>query len=381
MKTEEKTLGEFGFEEASTSFFNETSPAVTTDEIVAEVISDNVIADGEEKPAKLDEEKEPVFSFETDVNVDVEEIENEEDDSKPASTDNGAKFEGKVALEYLKSKGLVDYELAEGEELTDELANEILEDSREDAILNAADEKIKALPTGLKQMIKIALEGGDFTGMFAQLANQAKKGITVDTDLAVEANQILVLQHDLEGQGYDQEYIDTHIEVLKDTGKLKLVSEKLKNKIIAEQEKVNEQEVAKATQQRQNNIENQRRYKTEASDYIKSVDNIKGIVINKKDKQELPAYMSDMNVKMADGRLVTKYQEELFSIFADKEKNTLLAKLIKTNFDFTSITNKTITDYSRSIKDEIQNNKNKTTVTESRGSSRRPNKSLADMLD
>lgn len=378
MKTEgQQALGEFGFEDGNVNFFEETSPVTTTDEIVEQVITDDL--EEEVVPAKVkkvtDEEEEITFDFGTNPGE-----EDEEEVLVPAGKDNVATLDNKGTLEFLKSKGLVNFDLADGEELTNELAEEILEDSFDNAIEDATNAKIKDLPEGLKQMIQIALKGGDFSQLFTQLSIQSKQGVTKDTDMDVESNQILVMQQDLESQGYDQDYIDTHIEVLKDSGKLKAISEKVKVKVVAEQDADNEEEVVRASNQKKNNIENQRKYKLKATEYVKSVDNIRGIVINKKDKEELPSYMSDIVVKMGDGRTVTKYQKELFEIFGDKEKNTLLAKLIKDNFDFSSITNKSLTDQSKIIRDKIQQGKD-IKLTGSNGSSRKATKSLADMLD
>lgn len=379
MKTEEKEglEGFEGFDAGSATFFAETSPVTTTDEIVDEIVNDDLLEEqkgSEVKPVK--ETTEDISFFEGNE----EEEEEEEDSLAPASKDSVVKVDNKTTLEFLKTKGLVDFELEEGTELTNELAEEILEDTWEDSIMEAADEKIKSLPQGLKQMIKIALAGGDFSAMFTQLANQAKVGITADTDMEVEANQISVMQQNLASQGYDQDYIDTHIEVLKDSGKLKAIAEKVKTKIVADQEVANQQEVERASKQKKNSVESQRKYKLETTEYINTVENIKGIVLNKKDKEELPSYMSDIVVTMPDGRKVTKYQKELFEIFADKESSVLLAKLIKDKFDFSSLEKKAITAQARTIRNKIQHAKD-VTVTGSKGSSRKPSKSLADMLD
>ena len=69
----------------------------------------------------------------------------------------------------------------------------------------------------------------------------------------------------------------------------------------------------------------------------------------------------------------------MFSIFGDKEQTILLAKLVKDKFDFSSITNKEITKFSKGIKEEIQNNQ--VIIKGSKGSSQQPKKSLAELLD
>ncbi len=57
-----------------------------------------------------------------------------------------------------------------------------------------------------------------------------------------------------------------------------------------------------------------------------------------------------------------------------------MAKLIKSDFDFSSISDKEITKFSKGIKENIQNNK--VDIKGSKGSSQKQSKkSLADLLD
>lgn len=383
----ENTNENFSFDDSiDDTFFEETAPVVmSTAEVLEEVVSDT----GKEKPvvATEEEKEEEVFFFgEDNENEEViDDNTNEEDGTEQQGIINTkvpaviAKVDSKSTLEFLKTKGLVDYELEDGTELTNELAEEILEDNWDDSIEASVGEKIKALPEGLKQMIAIAVKGGDYSNLLKSLTTHAKTGITAELDLEVEANQELVMRADLKKQDYDDEYIDTHIQTLKDAGKLKAVSEKVKTKVLADQKTLADAEVQRTAKSKETIKERQRQYKADTTAFIQSATNLKGLVINKKDKEELPAYMSDATEQMEDGRLVTGLQKKIFEIFGDKEKLTILAKLIRSDFDFTPITTKTITDYSNEVKAGVQNEKKKPTVTGSKGSSQNK-KSLADYL-
>lgn len=354
-----------------TAFFENT--AVVPDTIVDIALKDNVVKPIEEK--KVDEEvkdDEYLFDWETDDSK-------AEDDLTPDDDKLPTKTKSKSTLEFLKEKGFVDYELEEGTELTDDLADEILEDNWDSSIIAGVEETIKDLPDELKALIKYSAKGGDYKELLSKMANQSTTGLTKDTDMTVEANQILAVTSDLKDQGYDQEYIDTQIEFLKDSGRLESISAKSFTKKIAKQDSDVEETIKQADRRKEIDKEAQKTYKKDLGVQITSLNDIKGLVLNKQDKETLPSYISDVNVKLQDGRTVTKFQQELFSIFGDKEQTILLAKLVKDKFDFSSITNKEITKFSKGIKQDIQNNQ--VIIKGSKGSSQQPRKSLADLLD
>lgn len=372
----------FGWENPSDDFIQNTSGS----EVIKNVEEDNLEEEikkpsGKKGEEAEEEEEEPAYKFGFESSEEEEEEDEDNDEFKdinnPVVT---TKVTSKSTLEFLKEKGLVDYELEEGTELTDELAEQILEDNYEDSIEAAAEEKIKDLPDALKQMIKVAMNGGDYLQAFAALAKSSVTGITKDLDMENEDNQALVVAQDLREQEYDEEYIETHIQTLKDSGKLKGIADKLFTKAISKSEKEAAAIAKAAADKKEQDKKNQREYKTNITTQVSTLKDIKGIVLNKQDKEELPSYMADPTVKMTDGRTITKFQQELFAIFGDKEKSILLAKLVKSDFDFSSVARAVETKNARELKDEVTNNKRE--VQGSGGSSQKKSKKfLADLLD
>ena len=361
------------WETEESTFFENT--VVIPETVIDAALKDNIIAvetenNTDEKPVPAKEE-EYVFNFED--NSTKEEV------IEATTEEKIEKVNSKNTLEFLKEKGLVDYELEEGTELTDDLADEILEDNWDASIIAGVEETIKDLPDALKELIKYSAKGGDFTELLSKMTTQTVSGINKDTDMEIESNQILAVSLDLKDQGYDQEYIDTQIEFLKDSGKLAGISKKSFDKKIAKQDSDIQETIKQTEKRREAEKEAQKSYKKDISVQISSLDDIKGLVLNKQDKEILPSYISDANIKLQDGRVVTKFQQELFSIFGDKEQTILLAKLVKDKFDFSSITNKEITKQAKSIRENIQNNQ--VIIKGSKGSSQQPRKSLADLLD
>ncbi|ALN97125.1 hypothetical protein [Flavobacterium phage FpV4] len=363
------------WETGETAFFENTT--VVPETVVEAALKDDVVVTTETKEVPEKQEtpaakEDYVFDFGAETTTE-EEVEATTTDEK------SVKVKSKDTLEFLKEKGLVDYELEEGTELTDDLADEILEDNWDASIIAGVEETIKDLPDALKELIKYSAKGGDFTELLSKMTTQTVSGINKDTDMEVEANQVLAVSLDLKDQGYDQEYIDTQIEFLKDSGKLAGISKKAFEKKIAKQENDIQETVKQAEKRKEAEKEAQKTYKKDITVQINSLNDIKGLVLNKQDKEVLPSYISDANIKLQDGRTVTKFQQELFSIFGDKEQTILLAKLVKDKFDFSSITNKEITKFSKGIKEEIQNNQ--VIIKGSKGSSQQPKKSLAELLD
>lgn len=376
---EEIANNQFAEWETPGEVFFEKTEVVPTAQKVAEQVANDKIAEEveEEEENEIDPDKDYVFKF-GDENEDEEE---EEESEIPGSSEKPAtgKLSSKATLEFLKEKGIVDYTLEEGTELTDELAEEILEDSREASIEAAVEETIKDLPDAVKALIKFVNKGGDYTEMLSSMVKQSVSGINKDLDMDTESNQILVITQERKLLGYDQETIDEEITYLKESGKLKGLADKLLPKALERQETEIKNRVKTVEIQKAEAKEKQKAYKSEITAEVSEAEDIKGIVINKSDKETLPSYISDANVKLQDGRVVTKFQQELFSIFGDKQKTILLAKLIKSDFDFSSITNKEITKFSKNIKENIQNTNIK--VTGSKGSSQKQKKSLVDLLD
>lgn len=383
-----ETQNEFGWENnTDTHTFFDTPEATVTinpEAVVKEVENDELVITNKNKvvtpPATSDkdeeEEEEHVFKF----GGESEEKEDDDEEGEPADKGAVTKISSKSTLEFLKEKGLIDFELAEGEVLTDELAEEKLEDFLDDSIDAGVDEAIKDLPDALKDMIKFVNNGGDFGTLLAKMANNVASVINKNTDMTKEENQVLAVSTDLREQGYDDEYIDTQIQFLKDSGKLETISTKAFDKITTKQEAETADAIEKSTKAKDENKKKQRAFKAELTTHVSSLKEIGGIAITPKDQKDLPAYISDVNVTLADGRVTTGLQQKLFSIFGDKEKLLLLAKIVQSDFDFSSVKTKGVTEFSKGIKNDIQNN----TISVkggSKGSSQKQKRSLADMLD
>lgn len=387
----EKTIDQFaGWEDSSQQhdFFGETNLASDVIEIETKdsVKSEDTLAKEKEEEKEQELIDEQFKSFEkTSLKEDSEEEEiKDSKDSKetPAGKKEPAtNVNNRQTLEFLKEKGLVDYELEEGQELSEEDAEHLIEDSWEKALETEVEATIKDLPQDVKDLIKFAAKGGDVSELLSKMVQHATSGITKNSDMENEDVQALAVTMDLRNQGYDQEYIDSQLEFLKDSGKLGAISKKAYDKIIAEQETETAGEVARQATLVENRKKAAREYKSNITTHINSLDEMGGLPISKQDKSVLPTYISEPTVELQDGRYVSEMQADLFKVMADKDKIVLLAKLLKTDFDFSAIERKKQTQAARGIKEAVERVDRKEVSNSESGGHKSNKKALWDMLE
>ena len=344
MKTEEQetsTLNDFtGFSVDNINFWGENPEGtdIASDNLLEEVKKDNPIVTPEDKDKNADVDLSEVFNWGDEPEEVIEEAEEDELEvakngkTNPAGKDKPAPIvlNSKSTLEFLKSKGYVDYELPEGKtELTDAEADDVLEDSWEASLDTAIAETVEGLDPIAKAILKVAKDGGDVRGMIKNLATNLSVGIDKSTDMTQEANQVLAVTIDLREQGFDDEYISTHIDTLKTTEKLEAMSKKSSERIVAKQtaaetaaQKVAQDNVIK-------NKENQRTYKNNLLNHLDENKTIEGVTVNKKDVSAIASYIADPTVQLENGSTVSELQKDLFAAMADKNNLFLLAKMLK----------------------------------------------------
>jgi hypothetical protein len=386
MSGTEKTIDQFaGWEDTSQQhdFFGETNLEVDVVEIASkdDVKTEDTLAKEKEEKEQQELIDDQFSSFEKTSKVATED-EDEDDKGTPSGKKEPVtNVNNKQTLEFLKEKGLVDYELEEGKELTEEEAEHLIEDSWEKALESEVEATIKDLPQDIKDLIKFASKGGDVGELLGKMVQHATSGITKNSDIENEDVQVLAVTMDLKNQGYDQEYIDSQVEFLKDSGKLGNISKKSFDKIVAEQEA----ETAGQVQRQKENLDNRkkqaREYKTNITTHINSLNELGGLPISKQDKTSLPTYISEPNVELQDGRYVSEMQADLFKVMADKDKIVLLAKLLKTDFDFSAIERKKQTQAARGIKEAVERVDRKELSNSESGGHKSNKKALWDMLE
>jgi hypothetical protein len=380
MSGTEKTIDQFaGWEETSQQhdFFGETN---LVEDVVTSVIKDD-IEDPATKEAKKEKSEEEEQALEKQFEEFLQPKQTVSEENLEKKEEAVVAVSSKSTLSFLKEKGLVDFEEDPEKPLTDEEAENLLEDSWEAALEKEVEETIKELPIEIKQLIKFASQGGDVRALLNKMAQQSTVGLSKNSDIEKEEIQILAVTTDLQKQGYDQEYIDTQIEFLKEKQKLESVAKKAFDKIVEEQETEAENEVQSQKQFIANKKKQAREYRSNITSHINNLEEVNGLPLSKQDKTILPSYISEPSVELQDGRLVSEMQADLFKVMADKDKIVLLAKLLKSDFDFSAIERKKQTQVAREIKGEIQRADKKGNITTTSGGHKPQKKAVWDMLD
>ena len=378
---DEKTLEGFdGWEELSTEtdFFAQTA----AEEVKTDAVSVIEKISSEEEEENKNKNKDE--SIEKDLFEEEETIENQErlvDDEEDEDLPKGSNI---TILNSLKEKGLIDFELEEGEELDEELADELIEDKWEESVDNKVKELLTTLPEKARNIIQYAINGGNVDEYLESLTSDV--GLPLDVNLEKEENQILVLKHLLRLEDKDEEEIETEIDYLKDSGKLKSISEKKFNKYKSEIEStekdlLNQQELAREAEKKAI-----KEAKARVSTFVSTNDEIEGIKFTKEDKKVLASYMNDKVVKLNNGNTLTTMQKELFIDLPKNEKALIqLATLLRNRnedgtFNFESIIKKATTEVSQTVRQNLR--RNKTSIPASTTSKpKQSEKSLADYFN
>ena len=266
-----------------------------------------------------------------------------------------------AAAQLLMDKGIVDYELEEGEELDEDTALELLEEGFESGVENRISELLGGLPNELQALNKYVLNGGDMNDFLSKMNTMgASTGITATLDISNEKNQELVVRQMYEDEGMDDDFIDTQLESLKDTGKLGAFARKRFEKWKEQDNKVSQQ----AAQQQELQAKAQREKARQYYSSLKTAVNgeFEGIKLSAKDKNEIPGFMTDRNIKLSNGAVVTPFNQNLMEVLQNETASIQLAKLLRDRkkdgtFDFSQLEKVATTKVTKEVKDNIRRNR------------------------
>jgi len=266
------------------------------------------------------------------------------------------------AVNLLKEKGIIDFELEENQELDEDTASELLEDKLEEAIENRVEELFTGLPDVVKQIVKYAKDGGDLDNLFQNLAKTKQVPINKNLDLSDEKNQEFVIRTTMQQEGNSEEEINSLIEYYKDTEKLESISQAKFTKFL---EKQKSQENKLLQEQQKQKQEKQQRIKEEKlriTQELKNKDEITGFKLDVKDKKELPSYLLDRKIKLENGGVISEFHKDIYEAMANQTTALQLAKLLRSRnkdgtFNFSNIETIAKTKLAKDVKDSLRRNK------------------------
>ena len=379
----ENSLSGFGgFEESSADvdFFNlpveDDNKEIKTDakSVIEEISKDDITEEGEKKKTPETKEEDLFLKEESPEN----EKEDEDDEDEKATGTHIA------TLNILKGKGYIDFELEDGVEMTEELAEELLEEKYEESVDSKVKEVLNELPDLAQQIIKYTLGGGRIEDFLETIIDV---DVDLDADLDKEDNQIAVMKDLLALEDKDDEEIETEIEFLKDSGKLKVMAEKKLAKYKADYNNKQKQLIKDQEAKREADKLVLKETKAKMSDFLNKNAEVDGITFTKEDKKSLPSYVNDKNIKLQNGTLITQMQKELFYDIPKNEKAMMqLATLLKNRnedgtFNFSSIAKDVQTKIAKEVKGNLRRDNKQSFSGNSTNKGGGSGKSLADYFN
>lgn len=372
-----------GFEDSEITdvdFFKVEDGEETTEEATEQ----NPKPSGKEGEEEQVEQEASLFEEAEETEEEEESEEGSQGSEEEEESSEAEEGEAISALTLMQSKGLIEYELEEGETLTEAKAAEILEDSMEGQFEERIEELFADMPDIVKQMNQFVLKGGDINTFLDTVAVQNSTGLSADMDLEDEANQEMIIRHGLKEDGYDDEYITSQIEFLKDSKRMgthaKTHHKKWSDKVSAEQAAIlkSQDEKAKAAKA------SRRELKGKVATFLKETESVSGFTVTAKDRKSLPDYMSDRTVKLENGSQITGMQKDLMRVLNSPTGSIQMAKLLKSatkegELIFDEIKKDTETKVTKQVRENVRRNK-KSVISQS-GGGRKEKKPLADYFN
>jgi hypothetical protein len=306
----------------------------------------------EEEVKKLEESE--VIDFEVeDAYADTFETEDVTPSKNKKETLRSTSLE---AFKFLKEKGIV---VSEEDPQDDITASELVETAWESSLDSYVEDMVKDLPTEAKNLLKFVKEGGDAYEYLKTLKQNADSLINKNSDITKEETQERVIRVSLEKEGYEEDYIEDHLASLKETGKLAKYSKSLFDKIVQKQVQEEEQAIKNVETRRKESLTKLRNQQRELSSYLETINEVKGIALSKEDKKSFTTYLTEPSIELPNGNKITPFYKELFEAAQDKETSVLLAKLLKSKFDFSSVSKKAISEKTKEVNSNLRNQGNK----------------------
>lgn len=305
----------------------------------------------EEKVEKVEEKK-----TEEDVKDNKDVKEDKEEDSSNLEEDTSEDDDGNIYLDFyndLKDKGIFkNVELEEGKELNAETLFDLQQQEIDAEVNSRIDAFADKLGDEGKHFIEYIQNGGKVANYFEAIKSTA---IDLDGDLDDEEYQESIIRYKMKKDGRDEEEIEERLEYLSEKGRKKQTAEKMLSTISKDIEEEKKNMIDEAKKRKEEIKERKNSYREALKTSIQEIDNIKGISIPKKYKDDIVDYLTRDAYVSNDGQTITEMQKALYDVFNDTEKSILLAKLLMTDFDLSDFEKSVETKSTKKLRSNLEN--------------------------
>lgn len=332
-------------EEDVDKFFSDDENIVQVDETEEEE------EEKEKKEKKKKEEKKVVI---------INDDDDEDDEKKEKKGKEEKVINNKDILKILTSKKIISLDIEDEEEIEEDDAIELIREGFEEAVAQNVESIFKNLPKVVKDFNKFVSNGGDPSVFINSFKTTNDKGtLSLKMNLSTEDQQEKVLRALFEEEGLDKDLIDSQIDFLKDSGKLKQLVEKKYQIWSSVKEKEQDNLIEQQERIRENNKEKEKSYRKEISSFISEKDKVGDITLSKQDKRELASYILDKDVMLKNGQTISSFYADLQEVIGKKESLIQLAKILRLrnkagNFDFTDLKKELETSVTKKVKENIK---------------------------
>ena len=315
---------------------------------------------------------------------DSEEESEEEDDEDEENSDTGENESN--PLDYLVTKGFIDFEFEEGKTYTNAEKEEILEDKFDELIEDRIKEKFLDLPEDYKHLISYGLKGGSLNTFLQEMSKNITQTTFTGSEEDFKNEKFLrdVVYKGLIEDGNDEDFAEEQLELLKTGNKLETFARKYvdrSNKKIAKMAEDNAIAVAEA---KRKDIEKTREDKRKYAEILSKNKSLNGLEFSKDVAKNLPSFMKDKTVQLTSGALITEFQKQLaFELPKSEIGMAQLAILLQTrnedgSFNFSAIAEAEKSKAAAELRQEIRSGKTADKTVAKRPARR--GTSLADMF-
>lgn len=320
-------------------------------------INEEIDTNGEDNdidaPSKKSKKSKTVVEEESDEDdITVEDNLDEEDEDDESSEPKGEVSVFTDLYKDLKDKGLFKHtDIDEDEDLDSERFFELQEEEIEKEIENRLNNWANnELDEDAKALIEFVRNGGKTQDFFKVYNSQNS---ILDGDIEDENFQDRLIRMQLSDKGLEDDEIEDTLETLSDNGKKQKVAERYLKKLQEEAEE-ERKELLEENKKKQEQIKkNEQAFTSEIKELLNKTEDIKGIKFDKSARQEVFDFLTKRNIKEGNS-VMTGFNKGLKAVFEDKEKVLLLARLIQTDFDFSSIERQAKNKKTKEIKTNLE---------------------------
>lgn len=337
------------------------------------------VADGDtlEENKKPEEGEEVEEGEEEKVIVEEEENFFEDTEEEDDEEEGGDIVSDSELARMMRERGLLEDSEDEDEEDID------LEDKFENTVDERIREKLNGLPEDIQRAVEFGIKGGSLQEYMKTLESPSG-GLTDDLDMEEESHQERVARAFLKEDGEDDEFIESQIEFLKDSGRLKTFSKRRYDKWKEEKDLEQQNLIERQKEARKISIAQARENKRKLSEILNKETDLGGISLNKKESGSIPDYILERSIQLDNGTSISEMQRDLFYEIPKNEKAMIqLAALLRSRnedgtFNFDKISRTEETKVIKKIKQNVRRSKEELPASNRGGGNQ--NKTLADFF-